>query len=504
MLTNRVLPALVCIALAACSAVPSKPVPPAVPDEREPLGLLILDNETLEVAPEDLDYTGRGTYVWPSGRRQTGDWLNGRLHGDGTDEHEGARYEGAWEQGQRHGQGRYTDERGNSYVGGWNEDARAGFGQGRFSDGSVYDGEWLADRRHGFGTYTIPGGESYRGGWIDGKREGYGRADLPNGVIYEGMWQNGERHGYGEETRPDKSTFAGQWAGGMREGEGTERFGDGGEHAGSWQEGRILGPGTRRSRAGIEFSGAWIQNVITTGLVTFPDGLQYAGPIFEDRGRTLHERFERWLAAQTSPHAHFFLGAAYIDYNAGAGDIATARVWLARAAAAGVAEAQYRLALLDRETDPIASLQLLEQAAAQGHGGAAAMLGEYYHIGHHVVQHLPTAVRFYQQAVQRGSLMAMNNLAWLLATTVSELADPRSAVDLIQPLVLYLGDWQHLDTLAAAHARLGNTDLAHDLQEQALQRARREAQESLSNLADVVAEMEGRLATYASEQAYTE
>lgn len=497
--------------LLGCANQPQLPAQTNAPvrQSAEPLGLLILKDRTLEVAPADFEYSGAATFVWPDGKRQEGTFKQGKLHGTGTEKFAGAIYHGNWENGLRHGQGQLTLPDKTVYMGGWQAGLKSGFGLLRGSSGETYEGEWQEDQKHGFGASTDHNNTVYEGSWQADAKSGYGEMRFANQVIYTGMFKHDHRHGFGKETRPDQSFYEGAWQDGKKHGKGIESYADGSRHEGNWQAGQILGPGTRTNRAGIAFSGPWTRNIISTGLVALPDGAQYAGPLFEQRGRRVREEFLSWLQTQQSPYAHYFLGAAYMDFESPTADVPTATAWFERAAAADLAEAQYRLALIRRTNDPQASLALLQQAASSGHGSAAALLGEFYHIGLYVQKNLATAKALYEQAAKRGSLTATNNLAWLLATTLSELADPQAAVAMIQPLVVYLGNWQHLDTLAAAHARLGNMDLAIELQDQALLRASNQAQQTedvsdSASLSDTMVEMENRLHAYKDSVPYTE
>lgn len=89
---------------------------------------------------------GPGIYAWPNGANYTGNFLNGKFHGQGT-------Y--AW------------------------------------PDGKKYSGGFKNDRRNGLGTYTWPNGASYKGEWEDGKKAGYGIYTFPDGRKSVGIWENG-------------------------------------------------------------------------------------------------------------------------------------------------------------------------------------------------------------------------------------------------------------------------------------------------------------------------
>jgi len=277
---------------------------------------------------------------------------------------------------------------------------------------------------------------------------------------------------------------------------------DGSEHRGVWQQDHILGEGTRANRTGIVIRGHWRGNSITHGVLELPDGALYRGALFSADGKQAAADLHTWLLQQAqhgNPHAQYFLASLYLDFTSPTPDPAAAMVWLKRAATAGVAEAQYRLGMALLEEDRLAALAWLQQAANASHPSANERLGEYYHTGTYLPRDLSRAVAHYEDALAVGSIAAANNLAWLLATARDTLvADPERAIELIEPFVLYLGDWQHLDTLAAAHARLGDTQRASRMQSQALIQARSLASEA------VLDEMSARLALYNSNQAYLE
>ena len=144
-------------------------------------------------------------------------------------------------------------------------------------------------------------------------------------------------------------------------------------------------------------------------------------------------------------------------------------------------------------------MSLIQAAAASNHSGAAQQLGQYFHVGLHVEKDHKRAITLYEVAAQKGNLTATNNLAWLLATTTNEdLADPERAVELIEPLVMFLGFWQHIDTLAAALARLGHFERAYKLQEMALRGSSEQADVTVTD------EMQERLALYGAKAYFTD
>ena len=515
--------------------------------------LQLASGKQIAVLPSLFNYTGRGSYTWPDGRQQSGSWEAGQLQGIGREEssretyigqwHDSKRhghgelnktngdhyvgdfaaglaagkgtetspngvYRGTWQAGHRHGLGQFNHSNGGEYQGQWFKGERSGYGQEKYSDGTVYEGDWLADKHHGFGRYFDSNGASYEGSWEAGQQQGYGDWVSPADVRYQGTWRADKKHGFGKESRPDGSYFAGQWDQSQRHGKGQEIHADGSMHSGLWQHDEISGQGERTSRAGITIAGSWQQNTITHGSLTLPRGPTYEGGLFSLDGRSADASLLSWLTVQAgahNTHAQYFLATAYLDFEDPAPDPTAARVRLQLAAHAGLAAAQYPLSVLLLEEEAQVSIDWLQQAAAQQHRVANQMLGEYLHTGQHFPQDFVGAVAHYQTAADKGNVVATNNLAWLLATVRDNaIADPQRAIELIRPYVLYLGNWQHLDTLAAAHARLGDTALAARMQQQALLLAQAAASVVSVPTEEVIAEMTHRQDLYSQDQAYIE
>ena len=63
----------------------------------------------------------------------------------------------------KHGQGTFIWESGNKYIGGYLEDVRHGYGEMYWADGSNYKGDWDSGMQHGFGTVTMIDGLEKRG-----------------------------------------------------------------------------------------------------------------------------------------------------------------------------------------------------------------------------------------------------------------------------------------------------------------------------------------------------
>ncbi len=509
--------------LGACAGLPAG-IPPAPAGDPDAATLTLPGGRTVNVLPEALSYSGEATLRWPDGRTYQGNFEAGKPQGQGIETRpDGAIYRGSWQGGQRHGQGELRLANGDSYrgtfadgmrqgqgtlhssqgvyTGAWQADMPDGpgvfdaadgaryegewrggmrFGAGTYqaADGSRYDGDWAYDQPHGFGTLITPDGATYEGEWRDGTQAGYGRSEGPSGEVYEGTFVDGERHGFGHVSRPDGSRYQGEWQAGKRHGQGRETRADGSYHDGSWELNQALGPGTRQRPDGIEITGLWNADTASNGIVLLPSGEEFAGPLFGAHNRTVSDPLLAWLqagAGRGDPYAQYLLGTIYLDFEDPPRDPAAARRWLGGAASAGIADAQFRLALTYEAVNPPRVVALLSEAAEQGHPGANQTLGEYYHGGITVPRNPHRAIHYYQRAVEGGSVIARNNLAWLLATTPDAgLRDGPRAVDLIAPIALYSGAWQYLDTLAAAWAAAGDFDQAASTAQQAIEAQRRQ------------------------------
>lgn len=537
------------VLLAGCAGLPEG-VPAPVDDPDAPV-MTLPGGRKVPVDTGTLTYTGKAGIAWPDGRHYDGDWVGGQPHGEGTEVlPDGTTYRGGWQAGQRHGQGvlespdgdRYAGEfaagkrngvgtqesaegtyrgewsadhpegegvfegdDGTRYEGSWRHGQRFGYGRFEGPDGSTYEGDWAYDQPQGSGRMESANGAIYEGTWQQGRQQGYGIAEGPPGLIYEGTWVDGEQQGFGREVRPDGSVYEGEWVGGKRSGQGREVQPDGAVHAGAWELNQPLGPGQRRTTSGVEISGMWNADVVSTGLLALPTGPEYAGPLFSDSGTEASPRLLAWLtdmAGQGDPYAQHLLGSLYLDYEQPPPDLEMAQRWLGRAAGAGIADAQFRLALTYEDTDPPRVVELLSEAAGQGHAGANETLGEYYYNGFTVPQNLNRAIDYFDQAVAAGSVMARNNLAWLLATSPDPARrDGQRAVSLIRPIALYTGAWQYLDTLAAAWAATGDFAEAATTGQMAIDAAN----EDPEGIAEAeLAALRARLESYRAGQAFLE
>ncbi len=113
-------------------------------------------------------------------------------------------------------------------------------------------------------------------------------------------------------------------------------------------------------------------------------------------------------------------------------DLATACDFFARAADAGVADAQVALAEMmingrGGPRDPIGALQLFEKAAAERHSGAMFALGAQYGGGHDMPINRANAERCFRAAAELGHGPAQLMLGRYLATGAAGYRDPVEA-----------------------------------------------------------------------------
>lgn len=154
----------------------------------------------------------RHTVYSVNGDEYTGEWLDNKKHGKGTQvwKKTGAIYDGDWKRGNRSGFGTFslpdpvTGEYVKAYSGGWKDDMKDGFGTYFYSETEYYEGEWSKDKRSGWGRMYYEDGGISEGEWLNDKLDGQGMFRLANENRYEGSWKNGMKHGPGKFVYLDK------------------------------------------------------------------------------------------------------------------------------------------------------------------------------------------------------------------------------------------------------------------------------------------------------------
>lgn len=92
---------------------------------------------------------GEGSCTFDDGRKYVGQWVKGRMHGDGR---------------MMYPAGSVTK----AYKGQFEDNKRSGTGYVQWADGSSYKGQWLKGTQHGRGVYINPEGLEWKGEWRSG------------------------------------------------------------------------------------------------------------------------------------------------------------------------------------------------------------------------------------------------------------------------------------------------------------------------------------------------
>jgi len=162
---------------------------------------------------------GRGLLEYEkTGRWCEGDWIHGRLTGNG----------------------RLSNGGGDFYEGGLKHDHFHGTGVMRFADGRVFEGEFIKGQMI-LGKMTYQDGSIYNGSWVDSTRHGKGTCIFVDGSVYEGEFKEGHFHGQGQMTWNDGGFYIGKWCEGEMHGCGKEVRADGTlRHEGEWLHGQPI------------------------------------------------------------------------------------------------------------------------------------------------------------------------------------------------------------------------------------------------------------------------
>ncbi len=183
----------------------------------------------------------------------------------------------------------------------------------------------------------------------------------------------------------------------------------------------------------------------------------------------------RKAAEQGDAGGEYSLGEMYLTGRGVSADLAEAVKWMRRAAEHGDARGEYNLAVMYAQgqavpKDENEAAKWMRKAADQGLAAGQFGVGSMYAHGRGVPQSAAEAANWYRKAADQGDPGAMNNLAFLLATsTEPKVRDPKEAVAVAQKLVEAETDNPaYLDTLATAHFEAGQPDKAAETERRAL------------------------------------
>jgi hypothetical protein len=206
---------------------------------------------------------GYGTYVFESGEKYVGNWVNLLRKGFGTNYWvSGDWYRGDWLDDKRHGEGTYQYKNGDKYVGQWKNDKQDGEGTFFYANGTIQKGYYAngtyvgsnntniktegcisGDCDNGYGTYVFKSGEKYEGNWKNDKRNGFGTNYFLSGEWYKGEWKEDKRHGQGLNYYNNGEKYDGQWFDDKKQGYGTYTYLSGETQVGMWENNKYVGTG---------------------------------------------------------------------------------------------------------------------------------------------------------------------------------------------------------------------------------------------------------------------
>ena len=221
-------------------------------------------------------------------------WVRDDMHGRGTMVYgTGEKYTGDWVLSVRVGHGELVEnDRFTTYRGDFWEGERWGYGTMLYADKSVYEGYFVRGVRHGIGRVTF-GPESdkvyYDGEWYDDKIQGHGAALYRDGWVppvdgwlvvrvatcslflavlhssfYDGGWKDNLRFDVAAFHAADGSTYIGEYRRDERYGRssrGVRKYDNGDVYEGQLYKGLRVGWGKCWYANGDQFEGYWTDDV---------------------------------------------------------------------------------------------------------------------------------------------------------------------------------------------------------------------------------------------------
>ena len=257
---------------------------------------------------------GKGTFVYPSGAKYTGDFRNGEIDGIGVCYYtDGTKYSGEWKNRFPEGKGTKTYSDGTKRTGLWKKgkpvdengnvledyiarnkqeraddgtniqsgclsgDCNNGLGVFAYPDGSKYEGQFLNGNFEGQGTFSFANGDRYVGQFKDNYPDGQGTRFLASGKEETGLWREGEFLGASLTTggkvgcvdgdcaegrgtyiyKEGSAKYVGDFKANYPHGIGTCIYANGDRYEGEWADGAFQGQGTLFLRDGTVVSGFW-------------------------------------------------------------------------------------------------------------------------------------------------------------------------------------------------------------------------------------------------------
>jgi TPR repeat protein len=204
-------------------------------------------------------------------------------------------------------------------------------------------------------------------------------------------------------------------------------------------------------------------------------GIAYASGdgIQADEGEAV--RWFRRAAEQNDAVGEYSLGEMYAFGRGVPVDYTEAAKWLRKSAEQGDSRAESNLAVLYAKgqgvpKDDTEAAKWMRKAAEQGSAEGQFGLGVMYAHGRGVPPDNTEAVKWYRKAMEQGDGPAMNNLAFLLATSKDvHVRNPNEAIAVaLKAVDLNPQQPSYLDTLATAYYEAGRNEEAADTESKAL------------------------------------
>jgi len=184
----------------------------------------------------------------------------------------------------------------------------------------------------------------------------------------------------------------------------------------------------------------------------------------------------RKAAGKDDPAGEYSLGEMYLTGRGVEASLLEGVKWMRRSAEHGDPRGQSNLAALYAQgqgvpKDEQEAARWMHKAADQGLAAGQFGLGSMYAHGAGVPQNMNEAAKWYRKAAEQGDAAAMNNLAFLLATSTDPgIRNAKEAVTLAQKAVEIEGDnTAFLDTLATAYFAAEQPDKAAEAERRALE-----------------------------------
>lgn len=134
---------------------------------------------------------GEGTFTYTDGSKYTGQWKDGKKHGQGSMSTIGSRYfppsiqwkyTGEWKNDKMDGEGTETYLDGRKYVGSWVNGQKSG--QGTITTSKYeYSGEWKENKKNGQGTLILPDSSKFVGEFLEDNMTENGVLTAPDGTV---------------------------------------------------------------------------------------------------------------------------------------------------------------------------------------------------------------------------------------------------------------------------------------------------------------------------------